>query len=161
MDPLNLERMMAHRLSQLPAPAAPPTLAPRVMAAVRASTRPVAATGFRPWFVWPRVWQATFVLTLVAVMAASALAWTTLAQSPGAHGWTLALGAASNAVETVGAIAAIVQAAVSVCWSLLLHPFVLGLLLWFGLMAAACVFFATLLGRVAFMKIDGWKGAHS
>jgi hypothetical protein len=71
MDPAELERIVDRALRQLPAPRAPRTLVPRVMAAARAWTeRPWHA---RPWIVWPGVWQAASMAALVMLLAGVAL----------------------------------------------------------------------------------------
>ena len=54
MDPAELERLVDRALGQLPAPRAPRTLLPRVMAAVPTPARPWHA---RPWLMWPAGWQ--------------------------------------------------------------------------------------------------------
>ncbi len=66
MHPDEIEQLTARRLRQLPAPRAPRTLLPRVMAAVeRLSSRPWYA---RTWFTWPLAGQllsAGVVLSIV------------------------------------------------------------------------------------------------
>ena len=55
MNPDDLERLAHHELHRLPAPRAPRTLLPRVMAAVEAwANRPWYT---RAWFTWPLGWQ--------------------------------------------------------------------------------------------------------
>jgi hypothetical protein len=66
MDRSNLERRIAWELAHLPSPAAPPTLLPRVMAAVQAwATRPWYE---RAWTTWPIGWQVA-ALALFAIGA--------------------------------------------------------------------------------------------
>ena len=55
-----LEQRMRDELARLPSPGAPPTLLPRVLAAVDAWVgRPWYA---RAWFTWPLAWQAVSVV---------------------------------------------------------------------------------------------------
>lgn len=67
MDPGDLERRLGWELRRLPAPGAPDTLLPRVMAAVQAWTlRPWYE---RAWFTWPiglRVASAAVMLLVAA-----------------------------------------------------------------------------------------------
>jgi hypothetical protein len=68
MNPeLDLEKQMDRELRSLPAPRAPETLAPRVMAAIAAQ----AALPWhrRPWFEWPRGWQVASAALTVAFFA--------------------------------------------------------------------------------------------
>ena len=53
MTPIDLEQLIDGELKRLPAPRAPRTLLPRVLAAA-AAQQPKAAQG---WAVWPRAWQ--------------------------------------------------------------------------------------------------------
>jgi hypothetical protein len=71
MDPDDLERLIDGELKRLPAPHAPGTLLPRVLAATRAQVP--AAWYTRPWFAWPRGWQAVSVAAVVALAAGLAL----------------------------------------------------------------------------------------
>ncbi len=80
MNPeLDLEKQMDRELRSLPAPRAPETLAPRVMAAIAAQT--ALPWHRRPWFEWPRGWQvASAALTVVFFAVLMVLApWRTLA----------------------------------------------------------------------------------
>lgn len=61
-----LERQIDRRLKRLPAPRAPRSLAPRVMAAIVASER--APWYSRAWSTWPRGWQATSAVTVVSIL---------------------------------------------------------------------------------------------
>jgi hypothetical protein len=70
MDPAELEREIDQYLRRLPAPRAPRTLTPRVMAAVRA--RGEAPWYRQPWFAWPaggRLAAAGLALLLLAAAA--------------------------------------------------------------------------------------------
>ena len=67
MDGDDLERRVHRDLASLPAPRAPRTLRPRVMAAV--SPEMVG----HPWFTWP--WPLQVATVLVVMGCAAALAW--------------------------------------------------------------------------------------
>jgi hypothetical protein len=71
MTPEELEQIVHQRLRELPAPRAPRSLAPAVMAAVRArASRPWYA---RPWRTWPaggRVFAAVSLAAVAAVVVA-------------------------------------------------------------------------------------------
>jgi hypothetical protein len=66
-----LERFVDRHLRALPAPSAPSTLLPRVLAAARAwSGRPWYT---REWFTWPLGWQVGSLALLALTMAAAAI----------------------------------------------------------------------------------------
>ena len=68
MHPADLERDVHRRLRQLPAPAAPPTLLPRVMAMVQLwAARPWYE---RSWFTWPVALRLASAAVLVLVVVA-------------------------------------------------------------------------------------------
>src|SRR6476619_4271633 len=62
MQPSDLERIVDRELRRLPAPRAPQTLLPRVMAAVDAWARRPWYT--RAWFTWPLGWQIASIVML-------------------------------------------------------------------------------------------------
>jgi hypothetical protein len=113
-DPIDLERLLDRELRGLPAPRAPHTLLPRVIAAASLNQTPaMPATG---WSTWSPAWQASSVAVLLLVVAT--LSW--LFSAPPAR-----------VVETTrraGELAAVMR----VFWDVLLQPvatyiFVLGL----------------------------------
>jgi hypothetical protein len=63
----DLEAHVGRELRRLPAPAAPHTLLPRVLAAVEAWARRPWYT--RAWFTWPIGWQVASILALVIAAA--------------------------------------------------------------------------------------------
>ena len=66
MNPDDLERLTHRELHRLPAPRAPRTLLPRVMAAVEAwANRPWYT---RAWFTWPLGWQVASAAALVLLV---------------------------------------------------------------------------------------------
>src|SRR5688500_5834544 len=71
MDPADLERLVARELRALPAPRAPRTLLPRVLAAADTSARRPWYS--RAWMTWPAAWQAVSVLVLIAGISGAAL----------------------------------------------------------------------------------------
>ena len=63
MKPAELEAIIDRELRHLPAPRAPDTLLPRVLAAVHAWTlRPWYE---RTWFTWPMAWQIASAAALI------------------------------------------------------------------------------------------------
>lgn len=67
----DLERRTHDALRRLPAPRAPESLLPRVMAAARPVPRRAWYRG--AWHSWPRAWQAVSALGVLAAIAATAL----------------------------------------------------------------------------------------
>jgi hypothetical protein len=67
----DLERRTRDELARLPAPAAPPTLLPRVLAAVEAWINRPWYT--RAWFTWPLGWQAVSIAVVALTLYAT---WT-------------------------------------------------------------------------------------
>lgn len=65
-DP-DLEAALHRELRQLPPLRAPETLAPRVMAVLRA--RAARPWWQLPWLMWPRAWQTASVVVAAAVLA--------------------------------------------------------------------------------------------
>lgn len=61
----DLERRVHHELGQLPAPRAPHTLLPRVLAAVDAWASKPWYT--RAWFTWPIGWQIASIVVLAMI----------------------------------------------------------------------------------------------
>lgn len=77
-----LERLIGRKLAALPLPAAPPTLWPRVLAAVHAHlARPWYR---RPWRSWPAALQAASFGLLAAALLGSVLAGS---MAPGLWSW--------------------------------------------------------------------------
>ena len=66
MNPIDLERLVDAELKRLPAPRAPRTLLPRVLAAVEAQQR--HAKPARGWALWPRAWQFAGGVVMAAVL---------------------------------------------------------------------------------------------
>lgn len=66
---------LGQALRALPPPRAPRTLAPRVMAAVRARA---AGRADRTWFTWPAWAQVASLLAFVGLVASASLVWPAL-----------------------------------------------------------------------------------
>lgn len=145
MDPLELERLIDHELRSLPAPRAPRTLLPRVMAAANeAAHRPWYS---RAWLQWPVGWQLASALMLIGVVAAG----------------SIVLPHVRDAVETIGFVANVrsdvadsardvetATTAVRVLWRTLLAPVVPWAFGLVTLMCAACAVFGTALNHLVF-----------
>lgn len=111
MEPFDLDRA----LGELPAPRAPRTLLPRVLAATTMRAPAAAATG---WLTWPRHWQAASITVLLAL--ASAAAWV--------------MSAPPQPVSQMAASAGQAATTVRVLWDVVLQPaatylFAIGVLL--------------------------------
>ena len=146
MDPADLERLIDRELQQLPAPPAPRTLLPRVMAAVEQSQRPWYT---RAWLTWPAGWQIASALLLVALVAGAMVLLPVLQSAVNAL--TFVADIRGDVAETARDVAG-VTTAVRVLWRTLLAPVVpyaFGLVL---LMCAACAVFGTALNHLVFGK---------
>jgi hypothetical protein len=146
MTPSDLDDRLDRELGRLPSPPAPPTLLPRVMAAVDERVR--APWYRRAWITWPAGWQVASATGLAAVVVGLALAL------PGVQRMVADLWAAVEAHVPDGAAALprlVRQAATltRVWWEVLLEPVatyvaVLGLAVSLG-----CAAFWTALNRLA------------
>jgi hypothetical protein len=139
MTPADLERLVDRALADLPTPAAPPTLLPRVMHAIAAEPQVSVRGRARSWFDWSRPAQAASA-ALVVVLAGAAVAYWSVVQaavSPllaGALGWSLGPGA--DAIRSVGAW---LRAGVAI--ARLLGPVALVAVVLVTVMCAACAAF--------------------
>jgi hypothetical protein len=147
VDPREDESL--HRsLRALPAPKAPDTLLPRVMAAVAAADARTAAQAPGTWLTWPLAWQAASIAALL--MLVTGLVWMAPnasdvidASIPGA----VSAGGAKIAAAIEGFSAAVHVS--SIVWSTYMQPLVGYVLVWIVMMSAACAAFGAALGRVA------------
>ena len=132
-----LERVVGRALAGLPAPRAPRTLLPRVIAAAaRVAPRPWYT---RAWLTWPRNWQAASVAALAVVVAGAALL------SPLADGAIDGLGAFAGPASARAAVvlqgADLIATITRVLWRALLLPIAaigLALALVISLAGGAC-----------------------
>jgi hypothetical protein len=149
MNPDDLERLAHRELQRLPAPRAPHTLLPRVMAAVQKwADRPWYT---RAWFTWPVGWQAASIATLVlVVIGAVVLGPRVQAVASGAIAAVQVFaGGVSNAapVETTANSARIL-------WRTLLEPLATYALVVVVLMFLACAVFGTALNHVVIERAE-------
>jgi hypothetical protein len=138
------DRSLHQALRQLPPPRAPITLVPRVMAAIAAQQ-----AAARSWFAWPLAWRIASVAALVLFAAGAVAAWPAI---EAAGGWVASWTGAPAARARVQSALSVLDAAVSIAsmtWTTLLRPVAGYLLIWVGVMAAACAAFATAVGRIA------------
>jgi hypothetical protein len=149
MNPADLERIADRELRRLPAPRAPHSLLPRVMAAVAAwAGRPWYS---RAWFTWPVGWQAASVAVLTVVVAGGVFF------APRVEA------AVSGAVATVQVLAGGVADAAPVettahsariLWRTLLEPLATYALVVVVLMVLACAVFGTALNHVVIERAE-------
>ena len=118
----DLEQKVDRELKRLPAPRAPHTLLPRVLAAVDAWARRPWYT--RAWFTWPLGWQVASVV-LLALVAAGA--------------WMLPPAPPSVVVTTNAGV---------VLWRTILEPFLMYAFVIVVIMCLACAAFGAALSYV-------------
>ena len=106
MDPADLDRLLDEELRALPAPRAPHTLLPRVMAAAAVAAAAPAAPVETGWSTWPRAWQAA--AAALVLTCAAGMAW--LVFAPPAP--------VARAAHATGEVVAVMR----VTWDALLQP---------------------------------------
>jgi hypothetical protein len=144
MDPADLERLIDRELDALPAPRAPRTLLPRVMAAIDA--RAFLPWHARGWFAWPLALR--LLSAVVFVSSVLAVAWLPELGAAIAAGSDLGGRLPPIVGETVRELSRIWTTA-GVLWRTVIAPVATGLTLFVMLMSVACVAFGTALNRVA------------
>jgi len=122
MPPADLERIVDRELRRLPAPQAPRTLLPRVLAAVDAWSRRPWYT--RAWFTWPLGWQ------IASIAAAAALVYGVWALPPAPPAVTMTTSAGR------------------VVWRALIEPFLTYVAVIIVLMCLACAAFGAALNYI-------------
>jgi hypothetical protein len=127
-DDDDLEMLATRELRRLPAPRAPQTLLPRVLAAVDAWTR--RPWYMRAWFTWPLGWQAA------SIAALALLAYGVLNLPP----------APPSVVTAVSAS--------RVLWSALIEPLLPYILVVVVLMCLACAAFGVALNYVLLERVE-------
>ena len=145
MDPVDLERLIARELRNLPEPRAPRSLLPRIMAAAQEmAERPWYQ---RAWLTWPLAWQIASAALLIGLVTGGALLLPQLRTVVAALAFIADV--QGNVVESTRDVE-VATTAVRVLWRTLLAPVVpyaLGLVL---LMCAACAVFGTALNHLVF-----------
>jgi hypothetical protein len=150
MNPDDLQQLMDRELRHLPAPRAPETLLPRVLA-VTVHRRPA------PWYArafvtWPRGWQVASVAVLVAIglglsMFAPVVQHATLSVASRVSG---------SAPGRIAALAGAVGQAATlsrVLWQVLLEPAAYVLLVLAVSLSLACAAIWSALERVAWERV--------
>jgi hypothetical protein len=147
MDRSNLERRIAWELAHLPPPAAPPTLLPRVMAAVHAwATRPWYE---RAWTTWPIGWQVA-ALSLFAIGAITASMVVPALLAGMQEMATVAIARVSGRVPDLGARLDVISLAAPVLWRALIYRVLFIAFIVVTLMSLACAMVAVVLNRAVF-----------
>jgi hypothetical protein len=149
MNEHDLETRVHRELGRLPAPRAPHTLLPRVMAAVQEwASQPWYA---RAWFTWPRGWQVASVAALVVLIAATVV----LAPRVEAAAAGAIASVQARFVSTVPDVEPPVAAtSARILWRTLLEPLVNYALVIIVLMFLACAVFGTALNHVVIERAE-------
>ena len=143
MNPIDLETLVDRTLRRLPAPRAPYTLLPRVLAAVQEwSQRPWYA---RAWFTWPIGGQIVSAAALILIAIGSALLMMS-AQSAVDQTTARLLSGVMPAAHRVEAM----LNAARVVWHAVIEPLAVYAFALVVVMCLACVAFGTALSHVAF-----------
>ena len=145
----DLETRVHRELGRLPAPRAPHTLLPRVMAAVQDwASRPWYA---RAWFTWPLGWQVVSVAALVLLITGAVMVAPEV--ETGAAGGIASVQA--RFVSTVHDVAPPVAAtSAGILWRTLLEPLVNYAVVIIVLMFLACAVFGTALNHVVIERAE-------
>ena len=147
MDPADLERLIDRELRALPAPRAPRTLLPRILAAVE---QPAPRRWYaRTWIDWPAAVQVASVILLLGTVAGAAQLLPTVQAA--ASALTVVVEARAEVAETARDVE-VATTAMRVLWRALVAPVVpyaFGLVL---LMCVACAIFGTALNHLVFGK---------
>ena len=138
MRPDDLGELVHRELAQLPAPRAPRTLLPRVLAAIQ--QEPSLPWYGLPWVRWPGVWQGLSVAALVGLVLGFSLASPGVAPDVIGEVTLRTNQLAGDALEHVRAA--------RVLWRVLLEPYVVPLLALVALMSAASAVFGGALTNV-------------
>ena len=149
MDPAELHDFVDRELKRIPAPRAPRTLLPRVLAAVEQMSRRPWYT--RAWFTWPLGWQVISLAAMVGLAGAGVVMFPTAEQAL-VTAMAARMAVVTAALQSVLGHAEVAVAAGRIVWRALgepLVPYAFGVVL---LMFLACVAFGTALNRVAFER---------
>jgi hypothetical protein len=144
MDPVELERVTDRALRALPAPRAPRTLLPRVLAAVAAeASRPWYA---RAWLSWPLHWKLVSAATAAVIVVIATAGGPAVAAGMLEFATRTSLPVSSQFAGAVRGLGAMWEAS-RIVWDVV-APAARVLALWLLVMSAACVAFGTALDRV-------------
>lgn len=145
----DLETLATRELRQLPAPRAPHTLLPRVLAAVQAwSERPWYA---REWLTWPVAWQLASVAALMAILAGGVLVGPTVQ----AQLQDITARSMPAMLTSTLQLPLVFETAVNtsrVLWHTVVQPFLPYVAVLVGLMCLMCAIAAVALNRVVFQR---------
>jgi hypothetical protein len=145
----DLEYVVHRRLQQLPMPAAPATLLPRVMQRVQAwAARPWYQ---RAWFTWPAGWRAASLAAFIVLIGGLAVGVPSLMVFVEAQ-WSAAVGGAASHVPDLGPRTEAFVSAAEVLWHALVHPVLVCAFVLVMVMAVMCATVAVALNRVVFGK---------
>ena len=146
MNPVDLQELVDRELKRLPAPRAPRSLLPRVLAAT--VDRPELPWYRGAWVTWPRAWQAASIAA-IALMAAGVwlavplvaglLSSSTLTTAPAVPDRVVALGRTASETATV----------VRLFWRVLIAPIAVYLFALALSLSLACALIWTALERLA------------
>jgi hypothetical protein len=145
MLPDDLEDVVDRALKQLPAPRAPSTLVPRVMAAIE--TGRVRRSRARPWLSWPLAWQVASLAVIVVLAVGIARLWPGV-QTVVQQTTSPVLGDVSTFLAGLASKASTAASVTRVIWNALVQPLVAYVLVLVLVMCAACAAFGAALGRV-------------
>jgi len=150
MRPVNQETLATvvdTELRQLRTPLAPPTLLPRVMAAVQGWARRPWYT--RRWFTWPLLWQAALIAVLCLVGAGGVMLLPSVEGVATRIATVYTAGATGDAVG-LAERAEVTMNVVVILWRAILEPFVFYAFAFIALMCLPCAAFGAALSRVIF-----------
>ncbi len=145
-----VERALDRSLARLPAPRAPRSLLPRVMAAVVTPSAPWYA---RPWLTWHPALQTVSLVVVLAGVTFVWMAWSrpeatfaalSSVASPEMTSWTSAAARRTNQISTL----------MSLLWDVVLGPIAIFVLVLAVFVAVACAAAWTAVSRVALGGAD-------
>jgi hypothetical protein len=141
-----LDKLVDRALKRLPAPRAPRTLVPSVMAAIEAGR--VRQSSARPWLSWPLAWQVASLAVLVVLALGIARLWPDAQQAVQRSISSAFAGVPASVADAAGT-ASVVASVTRAVWRGLVEPFVGYALALVLVMCLACATFGAALGRVA------------
>lgn len=151
MNEDDLERLAHRELRRLPAPRAPHTLLPRVMAAAEVwARRPWYA---RAWVTWPAGWQAVSIAALVLVVTGAVVLAPRLQAVAGAAVSSVQARFVGEVLDVAPPVEATTTSA-RILWRTLLEPLATYALVVVILMFLACAVFGTALNHVVIERAE-------